>query len=118
MKLKALFPAGACNGTTKEGKRCGIRDVYQNSLCKHHGGEGELIRVQMSKGRMERQIKRALARSKRIERLIRKNASPRALEIFERLKKERDARKTQNEKREGMRSEEPQGPALPVQDAV
>jgi hypothetical protein len=116
MKLKALFPAGACKGTTKQGKRCGIRDVHENQLCKWHGGEGQLIRVQMTKGRMERQIKRAVARSRRVDRLLSK--TPFGRELLKGLEEKRRARKTHNEKREGMRSEEPQGPALPVQDAV
>lgn len=45
MRLKTLYPEGACSGTTKLGARCQIRDVFENGLCKHHGGKGTLLRV-------------------------------------------------------------------------
>jgi len=70
MRLKSLYPAGACSGATKEGKRCGIRDVFQNGFCRHHGGQGKLLREIYAEAKLEGKIQRAERRAKRTQALI------------------------------------------------
>jgi len=40
MRARTLLPAGGCKGITKGGKPCQAKDVFENSYCKHHGGQG------------------------------------------------------------------------------
>src|SRR5438105_8510897 len=88
MRLRSLYPAGACTGMTREGKRCGIRDVFENGRCHHHGGQGKLIReilaLEKLKRRTARTQRRARATTSIVERLMKDN--PRLREMIERVK--------------------------------
>ena len=132
MRLKYIFPEGACVGTTKKGTRCTLRDVYANMRCKYHGGTGELLRVKLRKEKLQRKIKRTLARSRRFTRflnkVVKKNPNLRELAELINAKKrpqgvaglgnvEGPSSTSPERKTSNMRSEDQAGNALPVQEA-
>src|SRR4051812_19617444 len=87
MHLKSLYPVGACSGTTKEGKRCGIRDVFENGLCRHHGGEGELKRMTGAREKLKRRIAPV---DRLVNRLMKRD--PKLREAIERIRAKRPER--------------------------
>ena len=131
MRLKYIFPAGACTGTTQKGKTCRLRDVYENFRCKHHGGEGMLLRVQLAKARALKKVKRARRRAAKFDRFLKKMlaADPGLRERVERINNakkrpqdlarlgdlERFTVKSAEGETPDMRSEDPQGNPMPAQ---
>ena len=133
MRLKYIYPDGACLGTTKKGKRCTLRDVYANMRCKYHGGTGEMLRVKLRKEKLQRKIKRTLARSRRFSRFLNKvvkkhpnlqeladsiNAKNRSEDLARMGQLERLTPKSAEGEAPNVRSENPQGNTVPVQEAL
>lgn len=78
---------GSCAGTTLKGQPCRSVDIFENGRCKLHGGEGVLRRLEHQKERQLKKIKRALARGKKFDAMIRRaaKASPTLAAMLERM---------------------------------
>lgn len=61
---------GACKGTTKAGKPCRSVDLFENGRCKHHGGEGQLIRVKLLIAKTLKKTERLKRKSARFDRMV------------------------------------------------
>ena len=94
MRLRTLLPAGGCKGTTKKGQPCQAKDLYENQRCRHHGGEGKLLRLELLKERFRRKAKRLLERSRRVERMLVRAAKkdPKFAAMLERIKNKNESR--------------------------
>ncbi len=79
MRLKDLYPACACAGTTKKGAKCGTRDIFQNGFCRYHGGEGRLVREIRNAEKQQLKTKRLLARTKKLDRMLGRMTGSRTL---------------------------------------
>ena len=131
MRLKYLFPSGACTGTTKKGQKCTLRDVYENMRCKHHGGEGMFLRVKLAKAKALKKVQRTRRRIAKFDRFIKKMmaANPGLRERVERINNAKNrpqdlARlgnmeglplKSAEGEASNVRSEDPQGNSMPAQ---
>ena len=94
MSLSTLLPAGGCKGTTKKGQPCQAKDLYENQRCRHHGGEGKLLRLELLKERTLRKSKRLLQRSRRFDRMLVRAAKkdPKFAAVLERINNKNENR--------------------------
>jgi hypothetical protein len=86
---------GACKGTTKAGKPCGAVDLFENGRCKHHGGEGQLIRVKLLIAKTLKKTERLKRKGDRFDRMVAQAAKrdPQLAAMLERVRAERRSTK-------------------------
>ena len=84
MRASTMLPAGGCKGTTKQGRPCQAKDVFENGRCKHHGPEGKSLTQRRMIFNLERSKYKAAKFAKRMERW--KKKSPNLRRIMEAIK--------------------------------
>lgn len=119
MQLKSLYPTGACKGTTKEGKKCGIRDIFQNGYCRHHGGQGTLVRVIFQREKLLKKcerLRKKAERNKSFQRIVEelKARNPNLQAMVDAMRAKQDARTTEEAKREALRGDQEDRGTLPM----